>query len=111
MSTEQQDTEEQLPDLKKAGCRRIYQETLGGASLDRPELEKCLDRLEKGDTLVVWRLDRLGRSIRDLLQIVDRLDDRALPWLSCQGAPDQGGSDCVAAFAAGLVARTAPNGP
>ena len=54
VSTEQQDTEGQLPDLKKAGCKRIYQETVGGGSLDRPELEKCLDRLEQGDTLVVW---------------------------------------------------------
>ena len=62
VSTEQQDTEGQLPDLKKAGCKRIYQETMGGGTLDRPELEKCLDRLEQGDTLVVWRLDRLGRS-------------------------------------------------
>ena len=82
VSTEQQDTEGQLPDLKKAGCKRIYQETMGGGSLDRPELEKCLDRLEKGDTLVVWRLDRLGRSIRDLLQIVDRLDKSGINFIS-----------------------------
>ena len=82
MSTEQQDTEGQLPDLKKAGCKRIYQETMGGGSLDRPELEKCLDRLETGDTLVVWRLDRLGRSIRDLLQIVDRLDKTGTNFIS-----------------------------
>ena len=72
VSTEQQGTEAQLPALRKAGCRRVYEEMLGGGTMDRPELEKCLDRLEKGDTLVVWRLDRLGRSIRDLLQIVDR---------------------------------------
>lgn len=82
VSTEQQDTEGQLPDLKKAGCRRIYQETMGGGTLDRPELEKCLDRLEQGDTLVVWRLDRLGRSIRDLLQIVDRLDKSGINFIS-----------------------------
>ena len=82
VSTEQQDTEGQLPELKKAGCKRIYQETMGGGSLDRPELEKCLDRLEQGDTLVVWRLDRLGRSIRDLLQIVDRLDKSGINFIS-----------------------------
>ena len=57
-----------MPELKKAGCRRIYEATVGGDSIDRPELAKCLDRLDKGDTLVAWRLDRLGRSIRDLLQ-------------------------------------------
>ena len=55
---------------------------MGGGSLDRPELEKCLDRLEAGDTLVVWRLDRLGRSIRDLLQIVDRLDRSGINFIS-----------------------------
>ena len=82
VSTEQQDTAGQLPDLKRAGCKRIYQETMGGGSLDRPELEKCLDRLEKGDTLVVWRLDRLGRSIRNLLQIVDRLDKSGINFIS-----------------------------
>ena len=82
VSTEQQDTEGQLPDLKKAGCKRVYQETMGGGTLDRPELEKCLDRLEEGDTLVVWRLDRLGRSIRDLLLIVDRLDKSGINFIS-----------------------------
>jgi DNA invertase Pin-like site-specific DNA recombinase len=82
VSTEQQDTEGQLPDLKKAGCKRIYQETMGGGPLDRPELEKCLDRVEQGDTLVVWRLDRLGRSIRDLLLIVDRLDKSGINFNS-----------------------------
>ncbi len=82
VSTEQQGTEAQLPDLRKAGCRRIYQETMSGGTVDRPELEKCLDRLEKGDTLVVWRLDRLGRSIRDLLQIVDRLEKSGINFIS-----------------------------
>ena len=55
---------------------------MGGGSLDRPELEKCLDRLETGDTLVVWRLDRRGRSIRNLLQIVDRLDKSGINFIS-----------------------------
>ena len=82
VSTEQQETEAQLPELRKAGCRRIYEETMGGGTMDRPELEKCLERLEKGDTLVVWRLDRLGRSIRDLLQIVDRLDKSGINFIS-----------------------------
>ena len=82
VSTEQQGTEAQLPELKKAGCRRIYQETVSGGALDRPELVKCLDRLDKGDTLVVWRLDRLGRSIRDLLQIIDRLEKAGVHFIS-----------------------------
>ena len=82
VSTEQQDTEAQLPDLRKAGCKRIYEETIGGGVKDRPELDRCLERLEKGDTLVVWRLDRLGRSFRDLLQIVDRLDKSGINFIS-----------------------------
>ncbi len=82
VSTEQQDTEAQLPDLRKAGCKRIYEETIGGGVKDRPELDRCLERLEKGDTLVVWRLDRLGRSLRDLLQIVDRLDKSGINFIS-----------------------------
>lgn len=55
---------------------------MGGGTMERPELEKCLERLDKGDTLVVWRLDRLGRSIRDLLQIVDRLDKSGINFIS-----------------------------
>lgn len=51
---------------------------MGGGSLDRPELEKCLDRL----SLVVWRLDRLDRSIRELLQLVDRLDKSGINFIS-----------------------------
>ena len=82
VSTEQQGTEAQLPDPRKAGCKRVYQETVGGGTMDRPELEKCLERLDQGDTLVVWRLDRLRRSIRDLLQIVDRLDKRGINFIS-----------------------------
>lgn len=50
----------------------------------RPELEKCLEHLDQGDTLVVWRLDRLGRSMRDLLQIVDRLDKSGMNFISPQ---------------------------
>jgi DNA invertase Pin-like site-specific DNA recombinase len=66
--TRDQGTAAQLPDLRKAKCERIYEEKLSGGTRDRPELAKCLDRLEAGDTLVVGRLDRLGRSIRDQLQ-------------------------------------------
>ncbi len=82
VSTEQQDTKAQLPELRKAGCKRVYEETMGGGTMDRPELDKCLERLEKGDTLVVWRLDRLGRSLRDLLRIVDGLDKKGIHFIS-----------------------------
>lgn len=82
VSSVAQRTEAQLPDLRKAGCKRIYQENVSGTKKQRPELEKCLDRLDKGDTLVVWRLDRLGRSTRELFSIVDGLDKKGIHFVS-----------------------------
>ncbi len=58
--------------------------------MDRPELEKCLERLEAGDTLVVWRLDRLGRSLRDLLEIVNRLEKQGITFISLKKRFDTG---------------------
>jgi DNA invertase Pin-like site-specific DNA recombinase len=74
VSTADQNTAAQLPALQAAKCKRIYQEEASGRNMDRPELEKCLDNLEPGDTLVIWRLDRLGRSLRDLLELVERFE-------------------------------------
>ena len=82
VSTEDQTTASQLPDLKKAGCTKIFQETLSGGLRERPELDACLARLRKGDTLVVWRLDRLGRSLRDLLDIVSGLEKQGVTFIS-----------------------------
>ena len=82
VSTGDQTTEPQLPSLEAAGCNRIYEEQGSGKNTDRPELVKCLHRLKKGDTLVVWRLDRLGRSIRDLLDITADLDRRGVNFRS-----------------------------
>jgi len=82
VSTDDQSTAAQLPELEKAGCEFVYRENLSGRNLERPELDKCLDRLRKGDTLVVWRLDRLGRSIRDLLNIIDRLNAAKVNFIS-----------------------------
>jgi DNA invertase Pin-like site-specific DNA recombinase len=73
ISTIDQTTEAQIPALKRAKCKPIYEEAGSGRNMDRPELEKCIDRLKSGDTLVIWRLDRLARSLRDLLEIMDRL--------------------------------------
>ncbi len=65
----------------------IYQETMSGRTMDRPELEKCLERLEGGDTLVVWRL---GRSLRDLLEIVNRLEKQGITFISLKERFDTG---------------------
>ena len=73
VSTEDQHLGVQLHALRTAGCRRVYQEKVSGARRDRPELSRLLDQLREGDTVVVWRLDRLARSTRDLLEIAETI--------------------------------------
>ncbi|MCP1213345.1 MULTISPECIES: recombinase family protein [Acetobacter] len=74
VSTEDQHLDLQRDALQLAGCRVIYEEAASGKSAIRPELEQCRKALRAGDTLVVWRLDRLGRSLHDLVQIVADLE-------------------------------------
>jgi DNA invertase Pin-like site-specific DNA recombinase len=59
--------------LKAAGCRRIFEEAASGGRWDRPELHRLLDQLREGDTVVVWKLDRLSRSLKDVLHIMERI--------------------------------------
>jgi DNA invertase Pin-like site-specific DNA recombinase len=59
--------------LKAAGCNRLFEETASGGRWDRPELHRLLDQLREGDTVVVWKLDRLSRSLKDLLHIMERI--------------------------------------
>lgn len=59
--------------LRAAGCRRIFEEAASGGRWDRPELQRLLDHLREGDTLVVWKLDRLSRSLKDVLHIMERV--------------------------------------
>lgn len=75
VSTDDQSTDMQIDALKEAGCEHVYIETISGAlgKAKRPELENCLKSLREGDTLVCWRLDRLGRSLQDLVSIIDEL--------------------------------------
>ncbi|WP_419600709.1 recombinase family protein [Thiolapillus sp.] len=82
VSTQDQNPDLQLDALKKAGCEEIFQEKFSGKSSARPELENCLRMLRKGDVLVVWRLDRLGRSLKDLVEIVSALEDRGVGFQS-----------------------------
>ena len=63
----------QINALKAADCRRLFEETASGGRWDRPELQRLLDQLREGDTLVVWKLDRLSRSLKDLLHIMERI--------------------------------------
>ena len=71
LSTNEQDTVAQVSALKSAGCEKIFRDKASGGRWDRPELTRLLDQLRKGDVLVVWRLDRLSRSLRDVLMIME----------------------------------------
>ncbi len=74
VSTEDQHLDLQRDALRQAGCGVIYEEAVSGKNTLRSELEQCRKALRTGDTLVVWRLDRLGRSLPDLVQIVTELE-------------------------------------
>lgn len=68
----------QLEKLEAAGCGKIYQEKKSGTTTNRPELQKCLDYVREGDTLVITKLDRLARSTLDLHKIVDALSEKSV---------------------------------
>ena len=64
VSTEDQNLERQIDALLKAGCERTFKEKVSGKNTDRPELQKLLGQVRAGDTIMVWKLDRLGRSLK-----------------------------------------------
>ena len=74
--------ESQLAALKRAGCKQIFTDKATGAHIKRPELAKCIKALKAGDTLVVWKLDRLGRSLHDLIGLLDDLKTRGVVFRS-----------------------------
>lgn len=78
VSTEDQDLTVQTETLSGCGCEKIFQEKRSGTSLDRQELDNCLDYLREGDMLIVTRIDRLARSLRDLQNIVHDLKNRGI---------------------------------
>jgi DNA invertase Pin-like site-specific DNA recombinase len=87
VSTQDQNLDLQLKALKKAGCRKIFREKVSGFNPQRPEFQRMLDQIRPGDTIVVWKLDRLARSTRDLLntmEIIHETDGRfqslSEPW-------------------------------
>ncbi len=82
VSTEDQTLDLQKDTLKRAKCREIYQEQAGGKNTGRPQLEGCLKSLREGDTLVVWRLDRIGRNLADLVRLIAELEQRKINFES-----------------------------
>ena len=88
ISTLSQNLDLQKDALEKAGCKKIYVEQMSGSSRIRPELEKTLEMLRNGDTLVVWRLDRLGRSLKHLIELISKLEQREIGFKSLMESMD-----------------------
>ena len=88
VSTDDQNPDLQLAALQQVGCNLIFTDKATGAHVRRPELTKCLKALAKGDTLTVWKLDRLGRSLRDLIGLLDDLKARGVAFRSLTEAID-----------------------
>jgi len=82
VSTQDQNLSLQLDALKAAGCQKVYQEKASGAKSDRPELQKLLEHVREGDTIVIWKLDRLGRSLTHLVELVTKLDAQGVGLIS-----------------------------
>jgi DNA invertase Pin-like site-specific DNA recombinase len=91
VSTQEQELQLQFDALEKAGCdkNKIFMDKISGTKADRPGLDKCLAELKPGDTLLVWRLDRLGRSMPHLVSLIEGLKSRNIGFKSiCDGAID-----------------------
>jgi len=78
VSTKEQNLNLQIEALEKAGCEIIFKETISGATKVRPELDKMIAQFRKGDELVVWRLDRLGRSLKHIIDLVLSLSEHGI---------------------------------
>lgn len=76
VSTQEQDAELQRVALRQAGCGKLFEETASGAQRDRPQLAAAMEFMREGDTLIVWKLDRLARSLKQLIETVEALEDR-----------------------------------
>ena len=88
VSTGEQNLTLQTDALKQAGCRRVFEDKVSGAKRDRPGLKAALEYVREGDTLLVWRLDRLGRSLKDLIELIAGLEKRGVGFRSLQESID-----------------------
>ncbi|MEO1286389.1 MAG: recombinase family protein [Chloroflexota bacterium] len=82
VSTQDQNPQLQIDALTQAGCEKIFEEKASGAQRDRPALQDALSYLRKGDTLVIWKLDRLARSLKQLLETVEHLEEQGIGLVS-----------------------------
>ena len=88
VSTNDQDATAQGAALKTAGCEVIFREKASGARWDRPELHKLISQLRRGDVVTVWKLDRLSRSLRDVLMLMERIQEKKAGFRSLTEAID-----------------------
>lgn len=88
VSTDDQNLSLQLDALKQAGCERIFKEKVSGAKTERPELLKLLDQAREGDTVTVWKLDRLGRSLKHLVETVSEFEKHNIGFRSLKESID-----------------------
>jgi DNA invertase Pin-like site-specific DNA recombinase len=90
VSTQDQNLDLQTEALAKAGCKKIFDDKISGSHAERPGLAKLQEALRDGDTLVVWKLDRLGRSVKHLVNLVGELHKRGVQFKSLTDAIDTG---------------------
>jgi len=88
VSTREQNLDLQLDALKKAGCERVFKESISGSSLSRPEFEKLLELVRKDDVIVVWRIDRLGRRTLDLISLMVEFGEKGVHFVSLKEGID-----------------------
>lgn len=90
VSTQDQNLDLQVEALTKAGCKKIFDDKISGSRAERPGLTKALEMLREDDTLVVWKLDRLGRSVKNLVNLVGELHKQGIQFKSLTDAIDTG---------------------
>ncbi|KPC50967.1 DNA-invertase Gin [Pseudomonas amygdali pv. morsprunorum] len=90
VSTQDQNLQLQYDALASAGCKKLFDDKVSGSRADRPGLSKALEMLREGDTLVVWKLDRLGRSVKHLVDLVASLHKQGVQFKSLTDAIDTG---------------------
>ncbi len=88
VSTQDQNLELQVEALNKAGCKKVFEDKISGSRAERPGLVKAQEALREGDTLVVWKLDRLGRSVKHLVDMVEKLHKQGIQFKSLTDAID-----------------------
>lgn len=98
VSTLEQNEDLQIDALRSAGCQRIFTDHTSGAKASRPQLDRMLDMLRRGDTVVVWKLDRLGRSVQNLVDLMDRFQKTGVGFHSLTEQMDTSTSGGVLIF-------------